>query len=105
MPDLNLIPQHRTSEQIAVSICRRMNERDDMAAKAKASAQGFKGMIDKIDEDLEQLREEFGLVARMSGSGSACFALLPAGMDAAAIGQTVRAAWGPTSFVVEAKLR
>jgi 4-diphosphocytidyl-2-C-methyl-D-erythritol kinase len=54
---------------------------------------------------LEQLREEFGLVARMSGSGSACFALLPDGMDAAAIGQTVRAAWGPTSFVVEAKLR
>jgi 4-diphosphocytidyl-2-C-methyl-D-erythritol kinase len=54
---------------------------------------------------LEQLREEFGLVARMSGSGSACFALLPAGMDAAAIGQTVRAAWGPTSLVVEAKLR
>lgn len=59
MPDLNLVPQHRTSEEIAVSICRRMNERDDMAAKAKASAQGFKGMIDKIDEDLEQLREEF----------------------------------------------
>ena len=54
---------------------------------------------------LEQLREEFGLVARMSGSGSACFALLPAGMDTAAIGQTVRAAWGPTSLVVEAKLR
>jgi 4-diphosphocytidyl-2-C-methyl-D-erythritol kinase len=54
---------------------------------------------------LEQLRDEFGLVARMSGSGSACFALLPDGIDAAAIGQTVRAAWGPTSFVVEAKLR
>ena len=59
MDELELKPQHRTSEQIAVSICRRMNERDDMAAKAKASAQGFKGMIDKIDEDLEKLREEF----------------------------------------------
>ena len=57
--ELRLVPQHRTTAAIAESICRRMNERDDMAAKAKASAQGFKGMIDKIDEDIEQLREEF----------------------------------------------
>lgn len=57
--ELKLIPQHRTTAAIAESICRRMNERDDMAAKAKASAQGFKGMLDKIDEDIEQLREEF----------------------------------------------
>lgn len=57
--ELKLMPQHRTTAAIAESICRRMNERDDMAAKAKASAQGFKGMLDKIDEDIEQLREEF----------------------------------------------
>lgn len=57
--ELKLIPQHRTTAVIAESICRRMNERDDMAAKAKASAQGFKGMLDKIDEDIEQLRDEF----------------------------------------------
>ena len=57
--ELKLIPQHRTTAAIAESICRRMNERDDMAAKAKASAQGFKGMLDKIDEDIEQLRDEF----------------------------------------------
>lgn len=57
--ELKLVPQHRTTSAIAESICRRMNERDDMAAKAKASAQGFRGMLDKIDEDIEQLREEF----------------------------------------------
>ena len=55
--ELKLVPQHRTSAEIAVAIARRLNERDDMAAKAKASAQGFKGMLDKIDEDIEQLRE------------------------------------------------
>ncbi len=53
---------------------------------------------------LKQLREEFGLEGRMSGSGSACFALLPEGAEAAAIGAAVRAAWGPSSFVAEANL-
>ena len=53
---------------------------------------------------LMQLREEFGLAARMSGSGSACFALLPEAVESPAIGAAVRAAWGPTSFVAEAKL-
>jgi 4-diphosphocytidyl-2-C-methyl-D-erythritol kinase len=53
---------------------------------------------------LKQLRERFGLDGRMSGSGSACFALLPDGVEGLAIGAAVRAAWGPTSFVAEAKL-
>lgn len=57
--ELNLKPQHRTAEQIAVAIVRREKDRDDMAVKAKASAQGFKGIIDKIEEDISQLREEF----------------------------------------------
>ena len=76
---------------------------------------------------LDQLRIRFGLVARMSGSGSACFALLPdpsidsagsrrassvrpgspqAGQGASveAITQEIRAAWGPAAFVVETRL-
>ena len=53
---------------------------------------------------LKQLREGFGLDGRMSGSGSACFALLPDGVEGLAIGAAVRAAWGPSCFVAEAKL-
>lgn len=53
---------------------------------------------------LERLREDFGLRPRMSGSGSACFALLPAPADAAAIAEAIRSAWGPTAFVIEARI-
>ncbi|MBS0664044.1 MAG: 4-(cytidine 5'-diphospho)-2-C-methyl-D-erythritol kinase [Verrucomicrobia bacterium] len=53
---------------------------------------------------LGQLRQRFGVAARMSGSGSACFALLSDGVPAAAITATVRAAWGPSAFVAETNL-
>ena len=53
---------------------------------------------------LGQLRTRFGLVPRMSGSGSACFALLPDGAPVAEITAAVQAAWGATALVVEAKL-
>ena len=53
---------------------------------------------------LAQLRSQFGLAPRMSGSGSACFALLPAGAPVAAITAAVRAAWGGSAFVVETVL-
>jgi 4-diphosphocytidyl-2-C-methyl-D-erythritol kinase len=53
---------------------------------------------------LSQLREEFGLAPRMSGSGSACFAFLPENAAVAAIIAAVRAAWGATSFVVETRI-
>lgn len=50
---------------------------------------------------LGQLRDEFGLAPRMSGSGSACFAFLAADAPVARIIARVVEAWGPTSFVVE----
>ncbi len=56
---------------------------------------------------LDALREEFGLLARMSGSGSACFALLPADTPAAqvvAVTARIRELWGAGAFVVEAKI-
>jgi 4-diphosphocytidyl-2-C-methyl-D-erythritol kinase len=46
----------------------------------------------------------FGLAPRMSGSGSACFALLPDGAPVAEIGAAVREAWGATALVVETRL-
>jgi 4-diphosphocytidyl-2-C-methyl-D-erythritol kinase len=52
----------------------------------------------------EQLERDFGLAVRMSGSGSACFALLPDGGDAVAPVAAVRAAWGDAAFVVETRL-
>jgi len=53
---------------------------------------------------LDALAGEFGLAAHMSGSGSACFALLPGGGVAAAGAPAarIRTAWGPAALVVEA---
>ena len=53
---------------------------------------------------LGQLRARFGLAPRMSGSGSACFALLPDGVPGSEIAAAVRAAWGATALVVESRL-
>jgi 4-diphosphocytidyl-2-C-methyl-D-erythritol kinase len=53
---------------------------------------------------LARLRTEFGLAPRMSGSGSACFALLGEDSPADAISAAVREAWGPTAFVTETRL-
>lgn len=53
---------------------------------------------------LDQLRAEFALEPRMSGSGSACFALLPAGAPIAEITRAIRAAWGESAFVVETQI-
>jgi hypothetical protein len=40
----------------------------------------------------------------MSGSGSACFALVAADADIAPILEVIRAAWGLSAFVTEARL-
>jgi len=48
---------------------------------------------------LGRLRERFGLAPLMSGSGSACFALLPDGAPVEAIAECIREAWGDVSFV------
>ncbi len=53
---------------------------------------------------LDELRERFGLAPRMSGSGSACFALLEESADAGPAVAAIRAAWGPSVFVTEARL-
>ncbi|HEY0945149.1 MAG TPA: 4-(cytidine 5'-diphospho)-2-C-methyl-D-erythritol kinase [Opitutaceae bacterium] len=54
---------------------------------------------------LAQLKSEYGLAPRMSGSGSACYALLPDGVPTAAVTAAIRAAWGPAAFVTEARIR
>jgi 4-diphosphocytidyl-2-C-methyl-D-erythritol kinase len=53
---------------------------------------------------LAQLQREFGVMARMSGSGSACFAVLRDDCATAPLVAAIRAAWGPRSFVQEARL-
>jgi 4-diphosphocytidyl-2-C-methyl-D-erythritol kinase len=53
---------------------------------------------------LDELRERFGLAPRMSGSGSACFALLGEAADAGPVAAAVRTAWGPSACVAEARL-
>ncbi len=54
---------------------------------------------------LDELRAKFALAPRMSGSGSACFALLPEGFDAKPAIAAIRAAWGDSAFVIETSLR
>jgi len=48
---------------------------------------------------LGELRRRSGLAPRMSGSGSACYALLPAGADLPPIEAIIREAWGPNCFI------
>ncbi|MDR2674048.1 MAG: 4-(cytidine 5'-diphospho)-2-C-methyl-D-erythritol kinase [Opitutaceae bacterium] len=57
---------------------------------------------------LEKLRRKFALPVLMSGSGSACFALLPDTLPAPALADItacIRAAWGRDAFVMETKIR
>ena len=57
---------------------------------------------------LEVLREKllagFGVAARMSGSGSACFALLGVDQMTAPLIACIRDCWGPVAFVREARI-
>ena len=53
---------------------------------------------------LDALGAEFGLATRLSGSGSACFALLPAGAAVEAVKSRIREAWGATAWVVETRI-
>jgi 4-diphosphocytidyl-2-C-methyl-D-erythritol kinase len=55
---------------------------------------------------LGRLQARFGLTGRMSGSGSACFALLPERDPPAfdALAAEIRAAWGPGALVVQTGL-
>jgi 4-diphosphocytidyl-2-C-methyl-D-erythritol kinase len=53
---------------------------------------------------LARLRREFGLMPRMSGSGSACFTLLRDDTPRAALTAAIRDAWGPTATVIETQL-
>ena len=53
---------------------------------------------------LAQLHAEFGVAARMSGSGSACFALLADEAPVAAIKMAIRRAWGEGVFVIETRI-
>lgn len=50
-----------------------------------------------------ELKKRFGLALHMSGSGSACFALLDDSRPADAIAGCVREAWGPSALVVETR--
>ncbi len=54
---------------------------------------------------LGELRRQFQLAPRMSGSGSACFAFLPDNAPGPAIATAIRAAWGGSAFVVETRLQ
>jgi 4-diphosphocytidyl-2-C-methyl-D-erythritol kinase len=53
---------------------------------------------------LDELRARFSLAPRMSGSGSACYALLAEDSPVAAITTTIRAAWGASAFVVATQI-
>ena len=53
---------------------------------------------------LKELRERFGLAARMSGSGSSCFALLSPGAPVAEMVAAIREAWGAGCFVQPATI-
>lgn len=51
---------------------------------------------------LAGLREQLGVVARLSGSGSACYAFVAGEAAAARVAEHVRAAWGPAAWLTRA---
>lgn len=53
---------------------------------------------------LALLRARFGVAAQMSGSGSACFALLADDAPVAAMTAAIYEAWGETAFVMETRI-
>jgi 4-diphosphocytidyl-2-C-methyl-D-erythritol kinase len=53
---------------------------------------------------LDELRRRHGLRCHLSGSGSACFALLEADSPRLAIEQTIRDAWGPQAIIQACQL-
>lgn len=53
---------------------------------------------------LELLRYRFGIAARMSGSGSACFALLHENQDARPLESAIREAWGASALVIDTRI-
>ena len=53
---------------------------------------------------LALLRTRFGVAAQMSGSGSACFALLADDAPVAAMTAAIQEAWGETAFVMETRI-
>ncbi len=53
---------------------------------------------------LHRLRDRYGLPVRMSGSGSACFAVVPPEYDLTPVQAEIRAAWGDECFLVETKI-
>jgi 4-diphosphocytidyl-2-C-methyl-D-erythritol kinase len=53
---------------------------------------------------LTRIEQRFGVVARMSGSGSACFALLGEDTPAAPLTEAIRADWGASAFVTETRI-
>ena len=60
--------------------------------------------VDKLPVLLAQLRQRYDLTARMSGSGSACFALLDDTDPVEEITAAIRAAWGPSALIVATKI-
>ena len=53
---------------------------------------------------LGKLRSEFGVVGRMSGSGSACYAMLGENQAVAPLERLIRECWGAEVFVQEARI-
>lgn len=62
------------------------------------------GKFPALPELLARVRSTTGIEGRMSGSGSACFAFLPEAQRAAPLTDLVRACWGPSAFVTEARI-
>lgn len=52
----------------------------------------------------ESLLKSYGVEFRMTGSGSACFALVPAGLDAVPVFDYVKKAWGPGAWVADTRI-
>jgi 4-diphosphocytidyl-2-C-methyl-D-erythritol kinase len=53
---------------------------------------------------LDRVSKMFGIAVRMSGSGSACFALLREDSPVEPIRAVIRETWGESAFVLQTRL-
>ncbi len=53
---------------------------------------------------IDTLRKDYKLACQLSGSGSACFALLPNSYNREAIYDSIHRAWGESAFIVESSI-
>jgi len=95
-------PQARAEAMLASWVAKPGAAADELLFNSMEKAAFAK--FPALPQLLERLRVQFGISGRMSGSGSACYALLHEDMGTGPVEAAIRESWGPSAFVVETRV-